>query len=118
MVSEGVQCLHRGALSPTAHVEARRTSAPLASTVLPRVLETQTPPRRAALKRLIRHRNLVAGAGSNLHLLPEQVKMVAGTGVDHNLRLAPVKMVAGGRNHHNLRYNGSHHSKATVAQET
>ena len=29
---------------------------------------------------------LVAGAGSNLHLLPEQVKMVAGTGVDHDLR--------------------------------
>ncbi|RDD72657.1 hypothetical protein, partial [Paracoccus versutus] len=42
---------------------------------------------------------LVAGAGSNLHLLPEQVKMVAGTGVDHNLRSTPVKMVAGARNH-------------------
>lgn len=44
--------------------------------------------------------------------------MVAGTGIDHNLQSTPVKMVAGGRNHHNLRYNGSHHSKATVAQET
>lgn len=42
---------------------------------------------------------VVAGAGSNLHLLPEQVKMVAGTGVDHNLRSTPVKMVAGARNH-------------------
>ena len=28
---------------------------------------------------------LVAGAGSNLHLRPEQVKMVAGTGKHHNL---------------------------------
>jgi hypothetical protein len=28
---------------------------------------------------------LVAGAGSNLYLLPEQVKMVAGTGSHHNL---------------------------------
>ncbi len=38
---------------------------------------------------------MVAGAGSNLHLLPEQVKTVAGTGVDHNLRSTPTKMVAG-----------------------
>ena len=29
--------------------------------------------------------DLVAGAGSNLYLLPEQVKMVAGTGSHHNL---------------------------------
>lgn len=29
--------------------------------------------------------SLVAGAGSNLYLLPEQVKMVAGTGSHHNL---------------------------------
>ena len=49
---------------------------------------------------------VVAGAGSNLHLLPEQVKMVAGTGVDHDLRSTPVKMVAGGRNHLNLRSGG------------
>ena len=28
---------------------------------------------------------MVAGAGSNLYLLPEQVKMVAGTGSHHNL---------------------------------
>lgn len=42
---------------------------------------------------------LVAGAGSNLHLLPEQVKMVAGTGIDHNLQSTPVKMVAGASNH-------------------
>src|SRR5690606_31333774 len=46
------------------------------------------------------------------------VSVVAGAGYDHNLRPEQVKMVAGGRNHHNLRYNGSHHSKATVAQET
>jgi DNA invertase Pin-like site-specific DNA recombinase len=45
---------------------------------------------------------VVAGAGSNLHLLPEQVKMVAGTSVDHNLRSTPVKMVAGACTHHNL----------------
>lgn len=51
---------------------------------------------------------LVAGAGSNLHLLPEQVKMVAGTGVDHNLQSTPVKMVAGGRNHLYLRSSGGH----------
>ena len=29
--------------------------------------------------------SVVAGAGSNLYLLPEQVKMVAGTGSHHNL---------------------------------
>ena len=40
-----------------------RTSRPLASTVLPRVLEMQTPPRRAALKHLITRNFLVAGAG-------------------------------------------------------
>jgi hypothetical protein len=51
--------------------------------------------------------NLVAGAGSNLHLRPEQVKMVAGTGVDHNLRSTPVKMVAGGRTHHNLLFRAA-----------
>ncbi|WP_028034416.1 hypothetical protein [Chelativorans sp. J32] len=51
--------------------------------------------------------SLVAGAGSNLHLLPEQVKMVAGTGVDHNLRSTPVKMVAGGRTHHNLLFRAA-----------
>ena len=60
---------------------------------------------------------MVAGAGSNLHLLPEQVKMVAGTGVDHNLRLAPVKMVAGGRNHLCLRYSADHPLKASAAHE-
>jgi hypothetical protein len=49
--------------SSAAHPEARRTSAPLASTVLPRVLETQTPPRRAAHKRLITREDLVAGVG-------------------------------------------------------
>ena len=43
--------------------------------------------------------SVVAGAGSNLHLLPEQVKMVAGTGIDHNLQSTPVKMVAGASNH-------------------
>ncbi len=52
--------------------------------------------------------DLVAGAGSNLHLLPEQVKMVAGTGIDHNLQSTPVKMVAGGCNHHYLRPTNSH----------
>lgn len=46
--------------------------------------------------------SLVAGAGSNLHLRPEQVKMVAGTGVDHNLRSTPAKMVAGACTHLNL----------------
>jgi len=46
--------------------------------------------------------SMVAGAGSNLYLLPEQVKMVAGTGVDHNLRSTPAKMVAGACNHLNL----------------
>ena len=51
--------------------------------------------------------DLVAGAGSNLHLRPEQVKMVAGTGVDHNLRSTPVKMVAGGRTHHNLLFRAA-----------
>ena len=40
-----------------------RTSRPLASTVLPRVLQTQTPPRRAAHKRLITRLFLVAGTG-------------------------------------------------------
>ena len=40
-----------------------RTSAPLASTVLPRVLQTRTPPRRAALKRLTTRDILVAGTG-------------------------------------------------------
>ncbi len=45
---------------------------------------------------------LVAGARSNLHLRPEQVKMVAGTGVDHNLQSTPVKMVAGACTHLNL----------------
>ena len=40
----------------------RRIALPLASTVLPRVLETQTPPRRAAHKRLITRKTLVAGA--------------------------------------------------------
>lgn len=50
---------------------------------------------------------LVAGARSNLHLRPEQVKMVAGTGVDHNLRSTPVKMVAGGRTHHNLLFRAA-----------
>ncbi|WP_244435577.1 hypothetical protein [Martelella sp. AD-3] len=52
--------------------------------------------------------SVVAGAGSNLHLLPEQVKMVAGTGIDHNLQSTPVKMVAGGCNHHYLRPTNSH----------
>jgi hypothetical protein len=51
---------------------------------------------------------LVAGAGSDLHLLREQVKMVAGTGIDHNLQSTPVKMVAGGCNHHYLRPTNSH----------
>ena len=41
----------------------RRTSAPLASTVLPRAAQTQTPPRRAAFKRFETRRNLVAGVG-------------------------------------------------------
>lgn len=41
------QCRH------PAFAAACRTSPPLASTVLPRVLETQTPPLRAAFKRLI-----------------------------------------------------------------
>lgn len=45
---------------------------------------------------------MVAGAGSNLYLLPEQVKMVAGTGVDHNLRSTPAKMVAGACTHLHL----------------
>ena len=40
-----------------------RTSRPFASTVLPRVLQTQTPPQRAAHKRLIRREYLVAGTG-------------------------------------------------------
>lgn len=30
---------------------------------------------------------VVAGAGSNLHLLPEQVKMVAGAGFDYGLQV-------------------------------
>ncbi|WP_183754365.1 recombinase family protein [Pseudochelatococcus contaminans] len=51
--------------------------------------------------------SVVAGARSNLHLRPEQVKMVAGTGVDHNLRSTPVKMVAGGRTHHNLLFRAA-----------
>ena len=42
---------------------ARGFSRPLASTVLPRVLETQTPPLRAAIKRLITRYILVAGTG-------------------------------------------------------
>ena len=41
----------------------RRTSRPLASTVLPRVLQMQTPPRRAAHKRLETRSSLVAGTG-------------------------------------------------------
>ena len=45
---------------------------------------------------------LVAGARSNLHLRPEQVKMVAGIGVDHNLRSTPEKMVAGACTHLHL----------------
>ncbi|RWR25506.1 hypothetical protein D2T29_21980 [Sinirhodobacter populi] len=45
---------------------------------------------------------LVAGAGSNHYLRPEQVKVVAGTGVDHNLQSTPAKMVAGACNHLNL----------------
>ncbi|PWL16750.1 hypothetical protein DKP76_16265 [Falsochrobactrum shanghaiense] len=56
---------------------------------------------------LLSQGSLVAGAGSNLHLRPEQVKMVAGTGVDHNLRSTPVKMVAGGRTHHNLLFRAA-----------
>lgn len=60
--------------------------------------------------------NLVAGAGSNLHLLPEQVKMVAGTGVDHNLRSTPVKMVAGGRNHLYLQASCNEASKVTAEE--
>ena len=59
---------------------------------------------------------LVAGAGSNLHLLPEQVKMVAGTGVDHNLQSTPVKMVAGGCNHLNLRSDGRLMRRADVGE--
>ena len=39
------------------------TSHPFASTVLPRVVQTQTPPRRAACKRLETHAILVAGTG-------------------------------------------------------
>jgi hypothetical protein len=45
------------------HSPIRGTAHPLASTVLPRAVETQTPPRRAALKRLITRKNLVAGVG-------------------------------------------------------
>ena len=41
----------------------RRTSRPLASTVLPRVFEIQKPPRRAACKRLITRVTMVAGTG-------------------------------------------------------
>jgi site-specific DNA recombinase len=52
---------------------------------------------------------LVAGAGSNLHLLPAQVKMVAGTGIDHNLQSTPVKMVAGGCTHLYLRSGDGGH---------
>ena len=40
-----------------------RTSAPLASTVLPKVLRMQTPPRRAAHKHLITRYLMVAGVG-------------------------------------------------------
>ncbi|WP_323041522.1 recombinase family protein [Gemmobacter sp.] len=47
----------------------------------------------------VRSVEVVAGARSNLHLLPKQVKMVAGTGVDHNLQSTPVKMVAGACNY-------------------
>ena len=43
--------------------------------------------------------SMVAGARSNLHLRPEQVKMVAGIGVDHNLRSPSVKMVASSCKH-------------------
>lgn len=59
-------------------------------------------PQRVTVWGVLMFEILVAGAGSNLHLLPEQVKMVAGTGIDHNLQSAPVKMVAGGRTHLNL----------------
>lgn len=59
---ERVQCFHRGALSPTADLEARRTTRPLASTVLPKWVQTQTQPRRAALKHLETRKILVSGA--------------------------------------------------------
>ena len=57
------RAVRRDAHATTVFTAFLRTSRPLASTVLPRVLETQTPPRRAACKHLILRRFLVAGVG-------------------------------------------------------
>ena len=46
----------------------------------------------------------------------KQVKMVAGAGSDHNLRPEQVKMVAGGHNHLYLRSGGRPMNSTDVAE--
>ncbi|MFA7587314.1 MAG: hypothetical protein WCY11_14145, partial [Novosphingobium sp.] len=79
--------------------------------------KTKKPPEGGSHFSLYFRKKMVAGAGSDLHLLREQVKMVAGTGIDHNLQSAPVKMVAGGRNHLYRRSGSRRHLSVCAASD-